>query len=147
MHVSSHWPREGTKLVKVAFKTGDTVTQDAAQPHKWTSDQYLWFHYSLLSTEGLDCRNHDQGIKMNPGRGKRHFFCLKHSRPSTLINAYHRLFSLEVKWLVSEAHNTHLHLVLRLRCIELYLYSKHAFMVKGSTKHTHNFTFTSYSVN
>ena len=29
MHVSSHWPREGTKLVKVAFKTGDTVTQYA----------------------------------------------------------------------------------------------------------------------
>jgi len=25
VHVSSHWPREETKLVKVAFKTGDTV--------------------------------------------------------------------------------------------------------------------------
>jgi len=76
--VSSHWLREGTKLVKVAFKTGDTVTQDAAQPHKSISDQYLWFHYSLLSIEDIDCGQHDQGINMTPGRGKRHFFCLKH---------------------------------------------------------------------
>lgn len=76
--VFSHWPREETKLVKVAFKTGDTGTQDAAQPHKSISDHYLWYHYSLLSIEGTDCGQHDQGIKMTPGRGKRHFFCLKH---------------------------------------------------------------------
>lgn len=78
VHVSSHWPREGIKLVKVALKTGDIVTQYAAQPHKWISDQYLWFQYSLHSIEGIDCGQHDQGIIITPGRGKRHFFCLKH---------------------------------------------------------------------
>ena len=75
--VSSHWPREGTKLVKVAFKTGDSVTQDAAQPLKWISDQYLCFQYSLLSIEGLDCGLHDQRIMITPGRRTRHFSCLK----------------------------------------------------------------------
>jgi hypothetical protein len=68
--VSNQWPTNVTKLVKVALKTEDTVTQDTAQPHKWISDQHLWSQYSLLSIELLECGLHNQGIMITCRRGK-----------------------------------------------------------------------------
>ena len=41
--LSSRWPSEETKPVKVAFKTENILTQDTAEQHKWISDQHLWF--------------------------------------------------------------------------------------------------------
>lgn len=108
--LSRHWPRKMNRLVKVAFKTGDTVTQDTAQSHKWIGDKHLWFQYSLLSIEMLDCGLYIQGITIRRGRGKT-LLSIKASRPALgptkpLLNEYQGLFSLGVKWLVGEAQHT-----------------------------------------